>query len=108
MLTFTNTTVQEYVDATVVRHTVDGTVTLAGDSIWDYDYKNNGYDVRVTGITVIREDGYNSVNVTHNAGWQIYSDTGFAEAISRAVGFTVAFTEQGMQEDGMASLEEVS
>jgi beta-lactamase class D len=45
------------------------------------------------------------VNVEHNSTWDIYTDTGFESAISAALGFAVTFTEQGMQEDELASME---
>jgi hypothetical protein len=51
------------------------------------------------------DDGYRKVDVEHNGPWTIYTDSGFAEAISDLVGFQVDFTEQGMQNDGMASME---
>jgi len=62
----------------------------------------NVLSVDITSIN-IGEDGY--VYVTHNGPWEIYTDTGFEKAISELVGFPVIWTEQGMQEDGMASLE---
>jgi hypothetical protein len=37
--------------------------------------------------------------------WRLYTDSGFADAISTLLGTEVMFTEQGMQEDGMASME---
>jgi len=43
--------------------------------------------------------------VTHDADWEIYTDTGFEAAISTALGFDVSFTEQGMQDDNFASME---
>jgi hypothetical protein len=49
------------------------------------------------------------IYVEHNAGgtgdWRIYTDRGFEASISEALGFDVTFTEQGMQDDGIASLE---
>ena len=51
------------------------------------------------------DDSYRSVNVEHDGPWTIYTDSGFEKAISQMVGFEVDFTEQGMQEDGMASME---
>ena len=94
------------------------TVQLAGDSIWDYAGPQT---VTVTNIEVSRytaediadwadfaeEGDIQHVTVEHNANWRIYTDTGFEAAISAALGVDVAFTEQGMQEDGYASLEEV-
>ena len=83
-------------------------VRCAGDSMWG---ETQGRIVNVTGISIVKteyfEDNYMqvSVNVEHDSGWDIYTDSGFEDAISRAVGFPVSFTEQGMQEDGLASLE---
>ena len=51
------------------------------------------------------DDGYRKVTVEHDGPWTIYTDSGFEAAISKMVGFKVTFTEQGMQEDGMASME---
>jgi hypothetical protein len=91
-------------------------VDLAMDSIWDKEGKNPK-TVNVTKITITNphasggymddepDEGYRSVNVEHDGPWTIYTDSGFEKAISDMVGFEVSFTEQGMQEDGMASME---
>lgn len=91
-------------------------IDLAGDSIWDRQGENPA-KVYVMSITIENpyepggymdddeDDGYRKVDVEHNGPWTIYTDSGFAEGISALVGFPVDFTEQGMQEDGMASLE---
>jgi hypothetical protein len=82
------------------------TVTTAGDGLWGCEA---GRQIKVTGISVVHNvyDGevYTQVNVEHDSTWEIYTDTGFETAISEAVGFTVRFTEQGMQEDECASME---
>ena len=82
------------------------TVTLAGVSIWDYAGPST---VTVTGISVYtdtdEDDGYTSISVEHDTTWDIYTDSGFEAAISAALGYDVQFTEQGMQEDGVASME---
>ena len=79
------------------------TVTLAGDSIWGYAGPST---VTVSSIDVYKdEDGYTSINVEHNTTWDIYTDTGFEAAISEVLGYDVQFTEQGMQDDGVASME---
>ena len=79
------------------------TVQLAGDSIWDY---KGPQTVTVTDIsTYTDEDDYTSVSVEHDTTWEIYTDTGFEKAISAVLGYDVTFTEQGMQEDGVASME---
>jgi hypothetical protein len=102
MLTLTNTHVDEDEGFAVKSYSADMHVALARDSIW-----SNTKDkvVHVTGVTVVEEGDCVSVYVKHNATWDIYTDTGFERAISEAVGFAVKFTEQGMQEDGVASLE---
>ena len=77
-----------------------------GSSIWE---DTNNKQVRVTGISVTHnvydETIGTSVYVTHDSNWEIYTDRGFETAISNALGFEVAFTEQGMQDDELASLE---
>ena len=79
------------------------TVTLAGDSIWDYAGPQT---VTVTSIDVYAdEDDYKSISVEHDSTWDIYTDTGFEAAISERLGYAVSFTEQGMQENGRASME---
>jgi hypothetical protein len=82
------------------------TVTLAGDSIWDYE---GPLTVTVTDISVYEDEdednGYKSISVEHDATWNIYTDSGFESAISEKLGYAVYFTEQGMQEDGIASME---
>ena len=80
------------------------TVTLAGDSIWGY---KGPQTVTVTDISVYtdEDDGYTSISVEHNTTWDIYTDSGFESAISAALGYDVQFTEQGMQEDSVASME---
>jgi len=78
------------------------TVTLAGDSIWDY---KGPQTVTVTNINVYTDDEYTSIEVEHDTTWEIYTDSGFEAAISAALGYDVQFTEQGMQQDGLASME---
>lgn len=84
----------------------DFVATCDGSSIWE---DTNGKQVRVTGISVTH-NAYDdtigtSVYVKHDSNWEIYTDAGFEAAISNALGFTVQFTEQGMQEDNYASME---
>jgi hypothetical protein len=82
------------------------TVTLAGDSIWEYE---GPMTVTVTDISVYTDEdeefGYTSISVEHDASWRIYTDSGFEAAISEKLGYGVQFTEQGMQQDGVASME---
>ncbi len=107
MLKLTKTRFEQLdTDYAKTTYTVDGTVTLAMDSIWGYTGSDT---VHVTQIDVITEgrDGeeYAGVYVTHDADWRIYTDSGFEAAISEALDMDVAFTEQGMQEDNIASME---
>ena len=104
MLQITNTTIEKDDDyGTNTNYTVEGTATLALDSIWNYDGK---VDVNVSNVQVYEHtSGGVDVNVTHDAAWNIYTDTGFERAISNLLGFDVQFTEQGMQEDNYASME---
>ena len=91
-------------------------VQLAGDSIWDCELEA----VTVTSIHIHEQwwdelDGDSSIHITvcynvngdteYEDSWRLYTDTGFADAISTLLGTEVMFTEQGMQEDGYASME---
>lgn len=91
---------------TAAEYECDFVVDCAGDSIWA---DTEGRKVHVTGITVVTNAFENEimmqVSVTHDSTWDIYTDSGFEEAISKALGFAVSFTEQGMQEDEYASME---
>ena len=108
MLRIVNKTVErdEEGGSTFTGYDVEGSAVLAQDSIWEYDYAKHGDTVRVTQIGVTEyDDGERSIYVTHEAGWRIYTDTGFEQAISEVLGFDVTFTEQGMQDDEPASME---
>jgi len=91
-------------------------VQLAGDSIWDCELEA----VTVTSIHIhetFDEDGDSSIHIAVcydvdgvdgadvEGSWRLYTDTGFEEAISELLGTRVFFTEQGMQDDGYASME---
>ena len=91
-------------DKDTIETTYEGVfeVALAGDSLWG---DTKGVSVTVTGARVFEENGYKTISVEHDSGWEIYTDTGFERAISAALGFDVGFTEQDMQEDGIASME---
>jgi hypothetical protein len=90
-------------------------VQLAGDSIWDCEIEA----VTVTSIH-IHETFWDDTSTVHIAvcydvdgvdgsevegSWRLYTDSGFTEAISTLLGTQVFFTEQGMQDDGYASME---
>ena len=105
MLTLSKT--ENDLDCVIKHYDCDFTVKTAGDGLWGCEA---GRKVNVRGITVIDEqydvdEHYTLVNVEHDSTWDIYTDTGFEAAISDALGFAVKFTEQGMQEDNMASME---
>jgi hypothetical protein len=90
-------------DSTDTQYDCDFIVECAGDSLWG---DTNGRKVHVTGISVFEDaEGFKSITVAHDSEWDIYTDTGFEAAISEALGYEVCFTEQGMQEDGLASME---
>ena len=93
-------------DTTTTVYECDFIADCDGSSIWGNTHNKK---VHVTGITVCDTvyDGnvYKSIYVKHDSEWEIYTDTGFAQAISAALGYAVSFTEQGMQEDGIASME---
>jgi hypothetical protein len=91
-------------------------VQLAGDSCWDCELEA----VTVTSIHIHEQwwdelEGDSSIHITvcynvdgdaeYEDSWRLYTDTGFADAISTLLGTDVMFTEQGMQEDGYASME---
>ncbi len=93
-------------ECVIKRYECDFIADCDGSSIWG---DTTGRKVNVKGITVFEDsyDDYNSVSVTveHDTTWDIYTDRGFERAISKALGFEVMFTEQGMQEDNFASME---
>jgi hypothetical protein len=91
-------------------------VQLAGDGIWDCEIEA----VTVTSIHIHETwwdelDGDSSIHIAvcynvngdteYEDSWRLYTDTGFADAISALLGTDVSFTEQGMQDDGYASME---
>ena len=87
-------------------------VTLDGDSLWRSQGRfigKAGEIVNVESITIreydIDDEHYFDVYVSHDADWTIYTDSGFERAISDAIAHEVRWSEQGMQEDGMAHLE---
>lgn len=79
-------------------------VKLAGDSMWDKDGSNPEM-VTITDYEVSEEGDYVSVTVEHDGPWTVYTDSGFEKAVSDMIGMDVEFSEQGMQQDGIAHLE---
>ena len=93
------------------------TFELKGDGIWGAEA---GRKVTLTGFTVEYvnnetyepcEDGdegamISHVAVEHDSTWDVYTDTGFQEAAANYTNIMgLDFTEQGMQEDNLASME---
>jgi len=100
MLTLKNETIDD--DYKTQEYACDFLVTCTGDGLWGCEA---GRVVRVTGVTVVEEDGYKNISVEHDSTWDVYTDRGFRKAVCAALGYAVSFTEQGMQEDGLASME---
>ena len=96
-----------YTDMEVVV-TCNGFDKYGRDSLWG---DTTGRKVVVTGIVVdhniwyLDDPEYKQISVIHNSGWDIYTDDGFEQGISDILGYEVSFTEQGMQQNGMASME---
>jgi len=98
-------------DALVTHYECNERVELAGDSLWDCTLS----EVTVTDIVVHAYEDFKSVNVYYEVdgvdgtevedSWRMYTDSGFEEAISVLLGESISFTEQGMQENGIASME---
>ena len=104
-------------DTKCTHYTCDDVVTLAGDSIWDCTL-TDADDLRITDIYIFDTDWgddttsrsiavYYTVNgeEEYEESWRIYTDTGFADTVSELLGEDIYFTEQGMQDDGRASME---
>jgi len=101
-------------DTTNTEYKCNVKVQLAGDSIWDCDLET----VTIKSIHIAETDWGNGDTSTHIAvcyevdgdeeyegSWRLYTDSGFEEAVSALLGTSVSFTEQGMQDDGYASME---
>ena len=110
-LTFVSTQVDG--DTTNTNYDCNVEVQLAGDSIWDCELEA----VTVTSIH-ISETFWDDTSTIHIAvcynvngddeyedSWRLYTDSGFEAAVSALLGTDVMFTEQGMQDDGYASME---
>jgi hypothetical protein len=121
----TLTSIETDDDVRCTHYKCDVEVTLAGDSAWDCEL-TAADDVRISDIYVnegVQEDtdeydgniGYRHIMVYYavngKAGeelegtWRIYTDTGFEACVSELLGEEIYFTEQGMQDNGVASME---
>ena len=90
------------------QRTIESRIAIetAGDSYW----RESGSEIVSIHSITIREydmddEHYFDVYVRHDSEWTIYTDSGFERAISDAIGHEVRWSEQGMQENGMAHLE---
>ena len=101
-------------DTTNTEYKCNVKVQLAGDSIWDCELET----VTITSIHISETDwgdGDTSIHIAvcyevdgdaeYEGSWRLYTDSGFEEAVSTLLGTSVSFTEQGMQDDGYASME---
>ena len=93
------------------------TFQLAGDGLWgaeaDRTVTLTGFDVRRYTAEDVAECGdwcvegdIAHVTVTHDSTWDVYTDSAFVQAARDFTGIAdLDFTEQGMQDDGYASME---
>jgi hypothetical protein len=96
-------------DTTNTEYKCNVKVQLAGDSIWDCEIET----VTIKSIHIAETDwgdGDTSIHIAvvhtgKEGSWQIYTDSGFEAAVSELLGTDVSYTEQGMQDDGYASME---
>ena len=103
-------------DTTNTEYKCNVDVQLAGDSIWDCEIEA----VTITKINISETDwgdGDTSIHIAVcydvdgedgadvEGSWRLYTDNGFSDAVSALLGTDVDFTEQGMQDDGYASME---
>lgn len=92
-------------------------IKLAGDGYWGAEA---GREVTLTGFTVqyMNADTYEDCNegdegavighvtVEHDSTWDVYTDSAFSEAAANYTNIMgLGFTEQGMQQDNLASME---
>jgi hypothetical protein len=117
MLAVTDTIINDEDNIAITHFACDEQVTLAGDSCWDCTI-TSADDVRIKDIYINEGLGDDNDDYVHMwvyytvngdaefaDSWRIYSDTGFKDTVSKLLGFEVFFTEQGMQQDGAASME---
>jgi hypothetical protein len=97
-------------DTTCTEYKCNVKVQLAGDSIWDEHFKFKTVTIKSIHIAETDYGDYTSIHIAvvhtgKEGSWQIYTDSGFEAAVSDLLGTDVTFTEQGMQDDGYASME---
>ena len=98
-----------------MQTTANYTFTTSGTGLWGCEA---GRTITITGFTVayasaedaadwdVEEGSVAHVSVEHDSTWDVYTDDGFEAAARAVTGIAdLTFTEQGMQEDGLASME---
>ena len=104
-LTLVDTVVDE--EQTTYSFTCNETVTLAGDSLWGYTQAEE--QVTIVGINVHEEqyddEVYYMVYAQLAEERIVYTDAALADAVSTLLNMQVDYTEQGMQDEGLVSLE---
>jgi hypothetical protein len=114
----TQTQVETDEDFVCTTYECDVVATLAHDGCWDCVITDTD-EVRIKTICVNEgvvggeQDGYLHIGVAYTVNgeeafegsWRLYTDSGFEETVSELLGYSVFFTEQGMQDDGYASME---
>ena len=100
------------------HYSCDVRATLAGDSLWSCTL-TDADDIRIKDIYINEGmeggnyTGYRHIAVYYTVNgeeefeesWRMYTDNGFEDCVSELLGEQICFTEQGMQEDGRASME---
>jgi hypothetical protein len=112
-LTLASTTVED--ETLLTEFTCNVDVELAGDSLWGCELERVTIVSIHTAETFSEDDDYISTHIRvmytvngeeeYENSWTIYTDSGFEEAVSDLFLTDIRFTEQGMQEDGYASME---
>jgi hypothetical protein len=106
-LTLVNTVTNE--DTVSYNFSCNEQITCSGAQ-YSWGYTADGDVLTVTGINVHEtkydDDEYCTVNVVLENDEQIvYTDKAFANAISALLNMNVDYTEQGMQDYGLVSME---
>jgi Fe-S cluster assembly iron-binding protein IscA len=106
-LTLVNTVTNE--DTVSYNFSCNEQITCSGAQ-YSWGYTADGDVVAVTGINVHEtkydDDEFCTVNVVlENDEQMVYTDKAFANAISALLNMNVDYTEQGMQDYGLVSME---
>ena len=84
-------------------YTCNERVVCGGETLWNYTQANEV--LTVTNIAVYVREDYCDVNVTLAEERVVYTDAQFAQAVSKLLNMQVDYTEQGMQDYGLVSME---